>query len=138
MNNKGSDDMECDMCGEVSKSSNGVLFLSLSYCYNLTPFCKSMETCWNSCWSSENLKCWKTILSCSWKIPTIYHRLIIKIIWECQVIACWPMHMTMISYFFKSTWGKSYGSSKMRFETKIGWNTKTENWLVLENRSKSP
>ena len=35
-------------CDEVTKSYDGVLSLSWSRCYNLTPLCKNMATCWNS------------------------------------------------------------------------------------------
>ena len=37
----------CDMCDEVSNYYDDVLVLSWSHFYNLTPFYKNMETCWN-------------------------------------------------------------------------------------------
>ena len=60
MNNKGSDDMACGMCGEVSISYDGVIVLSWSHRYSLTPYVKILQLVETLV---ETLKIWLSINS---------------------------------------------------------------------------
>jgi len=69
---------------------------------------------WEICWKLT--KYWKTGLNCPGKMPTIFSRKLIKIIWDHQDVSCWCVHLTMVLFLLKGAWRQSYRSSKAWFQ----------------------
>ena len=77
---------------------------------------------WEICWKLT--KYWKISLSCLSKMPAIFCRKLIKIIWDHQDVSSRCVHLTMVLFLLKGAWRQSYRSTKTRLHVVLHQFTK--------------